>query len=808
MSFRPFDDFAQDLRFAIRTLRCAPGFTLAAVLTLAIGIGGNTAIFSAVDGVMLKPLPFSHAERLVRLYQTHRKKGLDRLEVAPGNYADWVARSNAFAAIAAVEPYGEVYEGAEGEEQLRTWNVTRDFFVVLDARPLLGRVFDENDFVPGIGNVAVLTYESWQQRFGGDPATVGRAVRLDHRPVTIIGVLPRDFAYLGARMPQEMYLPKVLDSIEVALRGDGWYNAVARLAPGVSAAQAQADLQRVAVQIASEYPRTNADIGASVVPLRDGMIGDTSRALILLLGAVGLVLLIACTNVASLMLARTNRRAREFAVRAALGAARGRIVRQVLTESFLVALIGGLAGVAVAYWGIGVIRGAVPSSIPRADEMRVDERALGFTLAAVVIATFVFGLGPALRAARREGGDELKGGARAAGLPPHRVRGALVTFEVAMAVVLLVSAGLLVRSFVSVVGADRGYRSDHVLGATLFIWKSNPAPSQRRAFVTELLRRAAALPGVKAAGVTSSPPLAAAIGLEYGPFSLIGRIVPPDARAHITASTPGAFAVLDVHVRRGRSFTPEDDSSSAAVAIVNESFVRQYFAGENPVGGRVRVGFYGAPVEREIVGVVPDMPQSALDGPPVPAIYLPHAQAPTGAIWLVLRTSTPPGSLARDVKRLVAELSPGLPVAGIQSFDEIAADSLKPRRFTLLLFGCFSAVALALAIVGVFGVMTHAVSERVRELAVRVALGAEPADIVRLVMRQGLTPTIAGVLTGTATALAVSRLLSGMLFGVSAIDPATYVAVAALMLGTAMVACYIPARRATRVDPMAALRIG
>jgi predicted permease len=445
------------------------------------------------------------------------------------------------------------------------------------------------------------------------------------------------------------------------------------------------------------------------------------------------------------------------------------------------------------------------------DEMRVDVRAMAFALVAVVATTFAFGLTPAFRAAEPSDGDELKAGGRAGGRAhQHRLRAAFIVAEVALAVVLLVGAGLLVRSFVSVVRVERGYQSDHVVGATVFVWKWNPSPALRRQFIARLVERAATLPAVTAAGATTSPPLAGSIGLDTGPYVVVGQTVTPGQAptAHLTSLTPGAFDVLQMRLRRGRVFTARDDSSSVPVVIVNETMAHRHWPGENPIGQRLKVGYYGAPVEREVVGIVADTRQTSLDAPPLATIYLPHAQAPSGAVWLVLRTANEPTAVARDVKRLVAELNPQLPVASIQSFDDIIHESLKPRRFTLTLFASFSAVALALATIGVYGVISQGITERVREFGVRIALGAQPRDIIRRVMRQGLGAASLGVAIGVLGAVMLTRLLSSMLFAVTPLDLVTFSCVGAFMLGTALAACYIPARRATRVDPLVALRVG
>jgi putative ABC transport system permease protein len=483
----------------------------------------------------------------------------------------------------------------------------------------------------------------------------------------------------------------------------------------------------------------------------------------------------------------------------------------VLTEGLLLAVVGAIAGVAVAYWGVGVIRGLSPDSIPRVDEMRVDWRALAFALVAVPGATILFALAPAVHASGSEVESELRAGTRSSGRAGQRgTRLALIGGEVALAVVLLVGAGLLVRSFTSVVNQDRGYRSDHVVGATMFIWQWAQTPASRRSFADRLIARARSLPGVEAAGVTTSPPLTAAIGVDHGPYEVLGRAVPVEQRplAHLTTMSPETFDVLHMRLTRGRRFNRSDDESSARVVLVNESLARQAWPGENPIGKRLSTAFYGGAAEREVVGVVADTRQAALDAPPSPTIYIPFSQEPSGDLWLVVSTPLEPTSLAHDLKRVVAELNPALPVATIQSFDDIVSDSLRPRRFALALFATFAVAALVLAVIGVYGVTSHSVAERSRELGVRIALGARGRDILRLVMRESLVAASSGVVVGAVLAVVSGRLLGGMLFGVTALDGVTYASVVFAMLATAMLACFIPARRATRADPLEALREG
>jgi putative ABC transport system permease protein len=729
--------------------------------------------------------------------------------MSPANFADLRAMSTAFAGVAAAEPYSRVVTGAEGDDRVGNWNVTSDFFSVLDAKPIVGRLFEPADFLVDqtrSPTTVVITYASWKKRFGEDPSIVGRRVEIDHQPARIIGVLPADFSYLD-QPRYEMFTPKVLDEQERALRTSTFYNVVARLRPGVSLEQGSADAGRVASRLAQDFPTTNKRTEIELVSLREGIVGNTSRILFVLLGAVAFVLLIACTNVANLMLTRTTRRAREFAVRAALGAGKARLTRQVLTESFVVAAAGGVSGVLVAYWAVGAIRAIGPSSLPRLAQTQVDFRVMTFAFVIVVVTTLLFGLVPAVRAGTVSSRDELRSGRTSGSRRQQRMRAALVAAEVALAVTLLVGAGLLVRSFRQVLREERGYVPDRVLSATVFVWQWNRTPGARRHFIAALVERVGRVPGVVAAGAMSSLPLGRAIGADHASFSIVGHPVATSQqpREYMVAVTPGAFDALRMRPRRGRLFTAHDDSAAAPVILVNESFARRYLANEEPIGKRISVGYYGAPIEREIVGIVGDIRQEALDAAPDPMMYLPHAQAPTGAMAIVLRTGLDPLAISRDVKLAIAEMNPQL-TPEIQTLESLIDASLKPRRFTLVLFAAFSTAALVLAIIGVYGVISHATTERSREFGVRIALGAQPGDIMRMVMGQGIAAAGAGVVVGMLGSAVLTRLLANMLFAVQPLDAVTFGSVAALMLGTALAATYVPARKATRVDPLISLR--
>jgi putative ABC transport system permease protein len=799
-----------DFAYAVRVLRSSRAYTAAAVLTLTIGIAGTTTIFSIVDGVLLKPLPFSSPGRVVALYQSNRAKGSDRDGVAPANFADWRARSGSFAALAAAEPFAVNYTTQDGVEQIFNWNVTRDFFAVLDARPAIGRLFVPSDFTPGLARVVILTYASWQSRFGADPSIIGRRLRIGSGSLTVVGVLAQNFDYL-ASSKMELYLPIVLDSAALRIRNTAWYEVVGRLKPGVSLMAARADLGRVSTQLAREYPATNTNVAAAVEPLASAVAGDARRPLELLLGAVSLVLLIACVNVASLVLARGVQRRREIAVRVALGASRWRVVRQLMAENLLLGLGGGIGGLIVASWTIRVIATLDPGSIPRLNDVRVDLRALACTIAIALIATLVFGLFPVLRTTALDPAAELRAGVRASGDGTRgRVRRALAVAEVALAFVLLVGSALLLRSFVSVLHGDRGYRSDHVLAATVFVYQWARTPRSRAEYIEALLRQTATLPRVIAAGATSSLPLDIAIGADQAAFTIDGRpvVTGEEPSAHMTAVTVNAFSALGIPLRRGREFTAADDSGNAGVVVINAAMARRFWPNEDPIGKQLRFAFYSAPEERTVVGIVADTRQRALDAPADPIVYVPLAQAPTGAMTLVYRTTSEPRLLLRDLKRAVGAFNPALPLADVETLDELAAASVQPREFVTTLAGAFAVSALVLALVGIYGVVNQGVIERRGELGVRLALGAQPIHVVRLVLRQAIVFAALGVAVGIGGAAVITVLMRSMLVGVQPFDAPTFLGVGVVMVVTAAAAAAVPAVRAGRIDALESIRAG
>ncbi|HJU87953.1 MAG TPA: ABC transporter permease [Gemmatimonadaceae bacterium] len=803
-----WDGLRQDLVAATRQLRHNPGYALAATLTLALGIGATTAIFGAVNGVLLRPLVYEDADRIMTVWQTDRKHGVERDEVSPANFLDWRDRARSFERLVTMEPWGLDYQGTEGPETLDTWLVSDGFFEALGTRPLLGRIFLPDEYTAGKDRVVMLTYNAWQRRFGGDRGIVGTTLRLDGEPHLVAGVMPPEF---DIPRGTEAWTPKVFTEAETRMRRSTFYVVIGRLRPGVTVSMASAEMASIASQLAKEHPDVNADVGASVVPLPEALVGEVRPALLILLGAVGLVLLISCANVANLMLARAVRREREFAIRAALGAGRRRLVRQLLVESLVLAAIAGGLGVLFARWGVDAIRGLAPTDLPRLNELSIDGRVLAFAIAISVLTALLFGLAPALRAAASNIHEELKAGGRAAsaGRVKHRMRAALVVGEIAMAMVLLVGAGLLGRSFIALLSVDRGYQTDKVLAITVQSWGYFPTPPARREFARQAVERIATLPSVRAVGVTSSLPLSPAIGAHSASIVVVGRDAPDSAQLpsiHATVATSGYFDAMGMKLRRGRMFESTDDDRGRPVMLINETLAKQYWPGANPIGEQVRVTFAGPPVVREVIGIVNDVRHAGLQEVPRPGIYIPHAQQPTGALVFTVRTAGEPLAMARRVQEAIWSFNAQMPVARTATLEGLLDDSLRERRFHLMLLGAFSLSALLLAVVGVYGVLSQATIERTQELGVRIALGAQSRDILSLTLGNGLRLALLGVVLGLLGAAALTRLLQGMLFGVSSTDPMTFAALAIIVVAVSVVASYIPARRATRVDPLTALR--
>ncbi len=797
----------QDLRYGARMLLKNPGFTLIAVLTLALGIGANTAIFSVVNGVLLRPLPYFDADRVVTLWQRNNQSGAKENGASPANFFDWQSRSQAFAEMAAAEPYSLNLTGQDEPEAFRAWLVTAGFFQILGAGALHGRTFAQEEYKAGNERVVIISYGLWQRRFGADPNLIGRTLRLNGQQYTVLGVMPPEFQFPTGR---EMWAPRIATERDQVIRGSGYLPVIGRLKPGVTLAQAQEEMDGIAARLTAEYPQANAERGVMVVPLPEQLTGRVRPALLVLLGAVGMLLLIACANVASLLLARAAEREREFAVRAALGAARGRLARQLLTESLLLAQLGGLLGILLAGWASSAILSLSPGDLPRVGEVRIDGRVLAFALGVSALTALIFGLAPALRFSRPDLNRSLKEGGRGTtGLARHRLRQALVVSEVALALVLLVGAGLLLRSFARLLQVNPGFSTDRALALEVHIFGVARTPELKAAFIEQTLDRIAALSGVQAAGAVSALPFHDNAISPNTAFTIEGRPLPlpgQEPTAYLTVATADYFNTLGIPLRRGRFFSRFDRRDAPPVALVNETMARRYWPGEDPVGRKVSARLFGQVIACEIAGVVGDVRHTGLDSDPRPELFLPHLQNAYGSMTYVVRTAGDPLALLPAVKKEIWAVNKNLPFTSTATVEQLVSRTLDERRFTLLLLGSFAALALLLAAVGLYGLISFTTRQRTHEIGVRMALGARARDITRLVVREGLQLALPGVAIGVAGAWALTRFLSGLLFGVSATDPVTFAALSTLLLVVALLACYIPARRAAKVDPMFALR--
>jgi predicted permease len=814
--------FIQDLRYGLRLLARSPGFTAIALLTLTLGIGATAAIFSVVDAVLLRALPYRDPQRLVSVFEDISQTGFPRNTPAPGNYADFRAQTGIFEDIAASAEYGsyhvfnltgETGAGAAEPERLDSASVTQNLFAVLGAKPALGRVFRPEEDRPGGSPVVLISHALWLRRFARDLNMAGRVIILNGQKCTVVGVMPANFAYPSTHV--DLWTPMAFKSADLANRGAHYLEVVGRLRPGVSVAQANAALLVLSKRLARAYPETNAEIRRFFAePLQDTYTQNARTGLIVLMAAVGCILLIACANIANLLLARATGRQREIAVRTALGAARGRIVRQILTESALLAAGGGLLGMLLADWCFAFLKNLIPVDLSRTVSLSLDPGVLAFAVAITLASSFLFGMAPALQVSRIDLNVVLKEGGRgSAGAHRGMLRNLLVVGEVALSLILLVGSGLLLKSFAKLRGVDPGFRADRVLTVRL------DAPftkygdfTKRSAFFQRVLERVRALPGVRAAGVTSALPLT----WDGGTAGFIPEGAAPRTDFVLDANnrvvSPGYFEAMRISLRRGRLLLDSDGPDAPHVAVINETMARKFWPDQDALGKRMK--FLGADeVEKTpwttIVGIVGDVRQMRLNEPPRQEMYFPIWQARDN--WMVprdlaIRTGGDPLSLAGAVRQAVWSVDKDQPVSNVMTLDTLLDQEVAQRRVEAALLGGLAALALILACIGIYGVLSYLVTQRTREIGVRVALGASATDVFRTVAGQGMMLAGIGIAAGLAGAAVLSRLLGSLLFGVRAGDPVAYAGAVAVFGAVALAACYFPARRAARVDPMVTLR--
>jgi putative ABC transport system permease protein len=797
----------KDLRFAVRMLLKSPGFTFMAVVALALGIGANTAIFSVVNSVMLSRLPFENPDRLAMIWEQSPRTRTN--VVNPLNFIEWQDRNQSFERVAALIAFPLSLSGDGEPEQADAMEVSSGFFEILGVKPIAGRWFTPEEDTPGKDNVAILSEGLWRRRYGADRGMIGRQIHVNNHAMTVVGIMSAGFRFPMSKA--EFWTPLGIDRKMATRSGGRFLSTVARLRQGASIASAQADMNVISTQLQKERPDFNTKWGITVVSLREQVVGDVRTPLYVLLGAVGLVLLIACANVANLMLMRAAGRSREIAIRTALGAGGFRIARQLLVESTLLSLLGGGLGLIVGLWSIQGLTAALPDTIAYVNlkTIRIDSVVFLFTLAISIVTGILFGLAPALNAARTDINDALKAGGRGVASRRSFTRSVLVVAEVALSMILLVGAGLLIRSFARLSRVDPGFDAPHVLTMQLGMGGRFSSDQKFIDFNVQMLERVRAVPGVEAVGTSHFLPL--------------GRIIPgtgfwradqprpahgEEGSTEVLVVMPGYFAAMNIPVLRGRVFDDRDRASQQPhLVVINQALARQFYPNENPVGKAINVQWgHHEDIPYEIVGVVGDVRQMALNSDPKPGLFISNLQEPSGPSNLVARAHGDPKLLAQTIVREIHALDPNIAISDIRTMDEYVSSSVAAPRFNTILLGCFAGLALVLAAVGIFGVISYSVAQRTQELGIRRALGADSWSVVRLVLVQGLGLAGFGLVVGLAGALAVTRLLNSLLFGIAATDPMTFSVVAAILIAVALLASYIPARRAAKVDPIVALR--
>lgn len=811
--FLSLDEFFQDIRFAFRVIRKSPGFTAIAVLTLALGIGANSAIFSVVNAVLLRPLAYPDPGQLVLVGEDNEKAGTAGGGMSYPTFTELQAHNNSLSMVAGLAGHALTLTGHGEPSEASTVVVTPDFFSVFATKPLLGRTFLPEDGKPGAAAVVVLSESMWRSRLGGDANILGSSITLDMRPYTVIGVMPAGFRTPFLNQAEQLWIPLVQDPLfsgwMVRPQDDHWMPVIARMRPGVSFAQVQAEMDTVSARLVKEFPREKGWL-IKIQPLQRVLVGDAKLPLILLLCAVGLVLLIACVNIANLLLTRATGRSREIAVRIALGADTRRITRQLLTESAVLGLLGGIAGILLAYWEVASLVSLLPSDLPQIHSARVDVSVLGFALALSLICSLLFGLAPVLFTAWSDPQTSLREGPRAGEAKrPRHARRLLASIEVALAMVLLVAAGLLMRSFARLISVSPGFNPTSVVKAEVSLPQFQySTPQQWTAFSSELMTRLQSDPGMQNSAI--GIPLPLVDNFVSLPFAIVGNPPLPQGLSltgHYVAVSPNYFPVMEIPLLSGRLFNSGDIASAPSAALINDALAKRYFPHQNPLGRQLVFGFPpNNNTVREIVGVVGDTRDASLGETPSPMMYVPFAQAPFWGAVVVVRSTLSPSVIAAAIRTETHNIDKNLPVTDIASLPEAISASVAQLRFRVLLIGVFGALALVLAAVGIFGVVSYSVSRRTQEIGIRLALGASSANVLRLVLGESTRLVLVGLAAGIPAALVLTRFMSAFLFDVHPADPLTFGGVALLLIFVSLAAAYIPARRATRVDSIVALR--
>lgn len=813
---------SQDLRYGFRVMRKSPGFVIIAVLALALGTGTNTAIFSLVNALLLRPISYENPDRLAMVWEKSVKRGFGQIPTSLSNFTDLRTGNETFEDLGAFTDSSFNLTGAAEPEKVMGVRVTASLLSLLGRQPLKGRLFLEGEDQPQASHVLILSHHLWQRGFGSNANLVGQTVALNGESYTVVGVMPPDFKFpptFSATVASSAYttpnadlwVPLMIEAVPPPRDVRALY-MIGRLKPGVTATAAQAEMNVIASRLQKEYPAADADMEVDVIPLQQQVTGDVRPALLVLFGAVGCVLLIACANVANLLLAKASGRQKEVAVRIALGATRFRIIRQLLTESMLLSIAGGLLGSIIGILAVRQLIAFAPSSLPMPDQVGIDGRVLLFTLFLAVFTSFIFGLAPALQASKSDLNETLKEGGRgnSGSAKQNRVRSLLVIVEVALALVLLIGAGLMIKSFVRLQNVNPGFNPENLITLELQLPQNKYGEkAQQAAFQQQLVQRLAEVPGVQSAGAVNNLPFSGT-ELNNG-VTIEGR--PPVAnanerpRAFFRDISPNYFQAMGIPLRQGRSFADSDNKDAPAVVIINEAAARRFYPNEDPLGKRFKRG--RAESQNPwvmVVGIVGGVSHTTLGLPSQPEVYLPFQQNPDATITLVARTKSDPRALAAAVRREVSAVDKDLPVSNIKFMDEIVAGSVSQPRVYALLLGIFAALALVLAAIGIYGVISYSVTQRTHEIGIRMALGAPAKNVLALIIKQGMALALVGIFLGLLVSLALTRVLASQLYGVSSTDPATFTAISLLLMLVAIIACYIPALRATKVDPMIAVR--